>query len=83
MVHLVVMVNSDTIVDTKGRILIPKEIRDKLNLKPGVKLLIRLENDKIALLKTTTTEDFQAEVDQFGKKLKKITAEPISTEKLF
>lgn len=36
-------------IDDLGRIVIPKEIRDSLNLKTGVRLDIGVSNDKIIL----------------------------------
>lgn len=36
-------------IDELGRIVIPKEIRDSLNIKSGVRLDISVANDKIVL----------------------------------
>ena len=36
-------------IDTLGRIVLPKEIRDSLNLTTGVRLDIGVSNDKIIL----------------------------------
>lgn len=36
-------------IDTLGRIVLPKEVRDSLNLKTGVRLDIGVSNDKIIL----------------------------------
>jgi AbrB family looped-hinge helix DNA binding protein len=36
-------------VDERGRIVIPKEIRDKLNLKEGSKVEINLDNGRIII----------------------------------
>jgi len=36
-------------VDERGRIVIPKEIRDKLNLKEGSKVEINIENGRIII----------------------------------
>ena len=75
--------DSDVIVDMKGRILIPKEIREKLNIKPGVRLLIKIENGRLVLLKTTPLDDFRSEIETFQEKLQKLTIDPIPIEKLF
>ncbi|TFG18794.1 MAG: AbrB/MazE/SpoVT family DNA-binding domain-containing protein [Promethearchaeota archaeon] len=75
--------DSSVTIDVKGRILIPKEMREKLNLKPGVKLIIKIEDGRLVLLKSTSLEDFQSEIKSFQQKLKKLTTEPIPTEKLF
>jgi len=74
---------SDSVIDTKGRILIPKDIRERMNLLPGMKLLIKIENENLLILKPTTDEDFRKEVNIFRKKLKELQVEPISFEKLF
>lgn len=38
-------------IDTLGRIVLPKEIRDSLNLTTGVRLDIGVSNDKIILIR--------------------------------
>ncbi len=38
-------------IDEKGRILIPKEIRKRLNIKKGTKLRVYVDGDKIVLFK--------------------------------
>ncbi len=73
----------DVIVDTKGRILIPKSISEKLNILPGVRFLIKIEDGRLILLRTTSLEDFQSEIETFQEKLKKLTSVLIPTEKLF
>ena len=75
--------DSDIIVDMKGRILIPKEIRQRLNIKPGSRLLPKIEDGRLVLLQVTSPNDFQSEVEAFQEKLRKLTTEPIPTEKLF
>ena len=75
--------DSSVIIDVKGRILIPKEMREKLNLNPGVKLIIKIENGRLVLLKSTSLEDFQSEIKSFQQKLKELTSDPIPTEKMF
>ena len=47
-------------VEDRGRIIIPKEIRDKLGLKPGSELEIILEEGKIKILpKMTLSQVFE------------------------
>ncbi|MHA1354531.1 MAG: AbrB/MazE/SpoVT family DNA-binding domain-containing protein [Candidatus Heimdallarchaeota archaeon] len=75
--------DSDIIVDTKGRILIPKEIRQRLKIKPGTRLFLKIEDGRLVLLKATSLSDFQSELETFQEKLKKLTSDPIPTEKLF
>ncbi|BES82767.1 AbrB/MazE/SpoVT family DNA-binding domain-containing protein [Pyrodictium abyssi] len=40
-------------LDEKGRITLPKELRDRLGLKPGDMLVARLHGDRIVLEKST------------------------------
>ncbi|MBN1329316.1 MAG: AbrB/MazE/SpoVT family DNA-binding domain-containing protein [Candidatus Heimdallarchaeota archaeon] len=75
--------DSDIVVDSKGRILIPKEIRKKLNIKSGSKLILKIEDERLVLLRATSLNDFQSELASFQEKLRRLTAEPISTDKLF
>ena len=74
---------SDIIVDTKGRILIPKEIRQRLKIKPGSRLILKIEDDRLVLLRATSLKDFQSEVTVFQEKLRNLTTDPIPIEKLF
>lgn len=75
--------DSDIIVDTKGRILIPKKIRKRLNIKPGTRLFLKIEGGRLVLLRATSLSDFQSEIEAFQEKLRKLTNDPIPTEKLF
>lgn len=74
---------SDIVIDTKGRILIPKDIREQMGLLPGMKLLIKKENDNLLILRPTSNAEFKKEVQLFREKLKELKIEPISFEKLF
>ncbi len=44
-------------MDKKGRVLIPKKIRDKLNLREGTKFRLRIEDEKIILVKEESTAE--------------------------
>ena len=44
-------------LDDRGRLTIPAGIREKLKLKPGDKLSIEIENDKILKLQKTPTKE--------------------------
>ncbi|MHA2250926.1 MAG: AbrB/MazE/SpoVT family DNA-binding domain-containing protein [Candidatus Kariarchaeaceae archaeon] len=49
-------------VEERGRILIPKEIRDKLGLKPGSELEIILEEGKIKILPKMILSEISTEL---------------------
>lgn len=38
-----------TTLTTKGQLVVPKAIRDALHIKPGMRLTVTLENDRIVL----------------------------------
>lgn len=38
-----------TALSTKGQIVIPKEIREALGLRPGAKFIVELEGDRVVL----------------------------------
>ena len=75
--------NAESKIDEKGRVCIPNEIRKLLNLKAGEKLLFQVQDGKIILRKSTSTEEFIKKSDEFSKKLKEITKEPIEFKKMF
>lgn len=75
--------SKEIIMDLKGRILIPLEIRKQLNLQPGEKFIFAVENGRLILLKSSSYDEFLHEIDKFQQKLRKISNKPISTEKLF
>ncbi len=75
--------NAESKIDDKGRICIPNEIRKMLNLKSGEKILFQVQDDKIILRKSTSIEGFIKKSEDFSKKLKGITKEPIEFKKIF
>jgi antitoxin PrlF len=65
-------------VSSKGQIVIPREIRKKLGVKSGEKLLVLTHDGDIVLRKTK-----EASVEDIGKKLEKtIEEESIDVDKI-
>ena len=50
-------------VDDKGRILIPKEARDKIGLQAGEKARLKIEKGKIILMPPISPEEFIKEME--------------------
>ncbi|MEM0290097.1 MAG: AbrB/MazE/SpoVT family DNA-binding domain-containing protein [Metallosphaera sp.] len=50
-------------VDDKGRVLIPKEVRDKVGLKAGGKARMKVENEKIIIMPPISPEEFIEEME--------------------
>ncbi|MDH5792588.1 MAG: AbrB/MazE/SpoVT family DNA-binding domain-containing protein [Candidatus Bathyarchaeota archaeon] len=45
-------------VDDRGRVLIPKEIRERLGLNPGTEARIEVEDDRLIITPPVTPESF-------------------------
>ncbi|MEM3660803.1 MAG: AbrB/MazE/SpoVT family DNA-binding domain-containing protein [Thermoproteota archaeon] len=50
-------------VDDKGRVLIPKEARDKVGLKAGGKARMKVENERIIITPPISPEEFIREME--------------------
>ncbi|TFG25451.1 MAG: AbrB/MazE/SpoVT family DNA-binding domain-containing protein [Promethearchaeota archaeon] len=74
--------NAESKLDDKGRILIPSEIRKLLNIKSGERLLFQIQEDKIILRKSNSIEDLVSKSEEFSKKLKENSKEPIEFQKI-
>lgn len=83
LIHLVGYMVSILKIDEKGRILIPSEIRTKLKLKTGEKLICHLENDIVIIRREVTPVKLVEDTHDFHKLLKKTIDKPIELMKLF
>lgn len=52
----------ELVIDERGRVVIPKEIREKLNLRPSQKLIVQLREKEIVLKPAVDVEQFIAEL---------------------
>ncbi len=50
-------------VDNKGRVLIPKEARDRVGLKPGGKARLKVEKENIIIMPPISPEEFIKEME--------------------
>ncbi|MEX2706360.1 MAG: AbrB/MazE/SpoVT family DNA-binding domain-containing protein [Candidatus Freyrarchaeum guaymaensis] len=57
----------EAVVDDKGRIAIPKRLREDLGLRKGTRVRLSLEEGKIVILKPVTPEEFISEMEGFIK----------------
>ena len=53
----------EAVIDTKGRIVIPRQLREKLNLREGSKVRLTLEEGKIVIIRPITPEEFIHEME--------------------
>jgi AbrB family looped-hinge helix DNA binding protein len=75
---------TETIIDEKGRICIPATLRKKLNLNAGEKIMMRIdEKQNLVIQRTTTPAEFIEQAKEFRKHIKKKTSKPLEVEKLF
>lgn len=64
-------------VSTKGQIVIPKDARKRLGLKPGSEIIFEVEGDELVIKRKLTPQEI---IDDFGnvpKKIKGLTAKRI------
>ena len=66
-----------TKVDEKGRILLPKEIRDKMNIKPGEEFLVADLDENAVILKRI---DVRRMLEDLIEKAKSIDLEKLERE---
>lgn len=73
------MVKRNVRIDSKGRVLIPKEIRDKLELREGGVLKVYVEGNAIILRKSDEMKENPYRV--LAKLLSGVTLDRITAEK--
>lgn len=66
-----------TKVDEKGRILLPKEIRDKMNIKPGEEFLVADIDENAVILKRI---DVRKMLEELIEKAKSVDLEKLERE---
>ncbi len=54
---------TEVTVDHKGRILIPKEIREKIGLKAGRRVKIKVDKEKVVVIPLISPEEFIEEME--------------------
>ena len=74
--------SAESTIDEKGRVCIPAELRKKLNLKAGEKVIFQLNSDSLTLRKAIKPEEFSKQVRAFQESVKKATTKSITFEKL-
>jgi AbrB family looped-hinge helix DNA binding protein len=57
------MTTEEVTLDEKGRILIPKETREKFGLKAGGKARMKIEDKKIVIMPPISPQDFIKEME--------------------
>jgi AbrB family looped-hinge helix DNA binding protein len=74
--------NLERTITEKGQVVIPKDIRDQLGLKPGSEILFEIEDGKVIIRKKTdgerTAEEFFSVIPE-EKKLKSLTIKEIKS----
>jgi AbrB family looped-hinge helix DNA binding protein len=57
------MSTQEVTVDHKGRVLIPKEVRDKVGLRAGGKARLKIEKENIIIMPPISPEEFIKEME--------------------
>jgi AbrB family looped-hinge helix DNA binding protein len=78
------MMEGITSIDDQGRVNIPVQMRERLDLRPGENVIVRLQDDHtIIIKKAIPVEEFIAESHALMKHLGEISDKPFKFEKLF
>ena len=59
---------SEVVVDSKGRIVIPEDIRKKVGLGSGSRVKVRVERGAVVITKGVEAKEFTKEMEGFLKK---------------
>lgn len=75
---------ANSVIDGKGKVRIPLEIREKMNLQAGEKVMLKIEDDKLIIVKTLTPNEFIETAKEFRSDVSKVTSGPLPpVKKLF
>jgi AbrB family looped-hinge helix DNA binding protein len=56
-------VTVEAVIDKKGRVVVPRHLRERLKLHEGAKVRLTLEEGKIVIMKPMTPEEFIKEME--------------------
>ncbi len=73
---------SEMVIDEQGRISIPLEIRKKLNIKPGERLIFNINQEKLIIQKALNPEEFIAKAKELQKHISEVTDDPLPFKKI-
>lgn len=71
-------VESEAVVDSQGRLVLPAKIRATLGIKNGGKVKITLKGDQVML--TVFDENLESRVNKWYERLSSISIEPFTEE---
>ena len=69
----------EVIIDSKGRVSLPAEIRKELGIKPGDKIRVFLEGKKIIFIPSVAPEEFIEKMEGKLKFKKKLSMDEIKS----
>lgn len=72
---------SEAVVDNKGRVSIPKEIREELSVREGTRLRVMLEGDRILLIPPVDREEFIKEME--GVVRRRLPEDPLKVKRVW
>ena len=57
------MSTEEVVIDSKGRVLIPKQVREKIGLKPGGKARLKIDKATLVIIPPVSPEEFIEEME--------------------
>jgi len=75
---------SRSIVDEKGRIILPKTLRSELGITEGSQVSVQIEKERLVVSKVVRADDFIRDMEGFvGETSKLPLADPLSLKRIW
>jgi len=73
-----------TIVDDKGRIVVPKRIRKEMRISEGSRVSVQIEKERLVVSRAVEPEEFIIEMEGFVQKGSRVPlTDPISLKRIW
>ena len=77
-------VMTTAVVDEKGRIVVPKRIRDEMRISEGSRVSVEIEKERLVVSKAVEPDEFIMEMEGFVRKSSRVPlADPISLKRIW
>jgi len=75
---------SRSIVDEKGRIILPKTLRSELGITEGSQVSVQIEKERLVVSKVVRADDFIRDMEGFVEETSKLPlADPLSLKRIW
>jgi AbrB family looped-hinge helix DNA binding protein len=73
-----------TVVDDKGRIVVPKQLRNEMRISEGSRVSVQIEKEKLVVSRAVDPEEFITEMEGFVRKGSRVPlVDPLSLRRIW